>query len=340
MRQALAHASDNTFGYGSPDGQLELRVGLAGYLARARGLRVAPQQLVVTSGFTQALGLVARALAGAGVRKVAMEEPSFPLHRAIVRTARHEIVLLPVDGEGVRVENLEGTGVGAVVLTPNRQHPTGALLTPTRRSRLLDWARANGAWVLENDYDGEFRYDRHPVGPLQGLDPSVVMYAGSASKTLAAGLRLGWLALPDAIHPAVSREKQLADWHTSAVDQLALAELLRSGTYDRHIRKMRLRYRHRRDTLIQALRQHRPELEIEGTAAGLNVLIRVPDPAAEHAAIGAANSAGIGLGGLCLDNYYEYTPRGGLIVGFAAASDHTFHSATKALASVVSELTF
>jgi GntR family transcriptional regulator / MocR family aminotransferase len=336
LRRALASAPDDAFGYGSQDGQLELRVELAGYLARARGLRVGAEQLVVVSGFTQALGLVARALAGSGVRRVAMEEPSMPLHRAIVRAAGHELILLTVDEHGVRTEDLDDAGVGAVVLTPNRQHPTGALLSPPRRATLIEWARASGALIIEDDYDGEFRYDGHAIGPLQGLDPTVVVHAGTASKTLAAGLRLGWLALPESIHPAVSREKELADWHSGALDQIALAELLRSGAYDRHIRKMRLRYRNRRDRILHELHERRPDLEIAGTAAGLNLLIRLPDASAEHAALAAAATAGIALGGLARDDYYERTPAGGLIVGYAACPEHAFESAAAALAEVLS----
>ncbi len=159
----------------------------------------------------------------------------------------------------------------------NRQHPTGAALDATRRSRLLQWARATGAVVIEDDYDGEFRYDSRPIGPLQGLDPGVVVYAGTASKTLAPGVRLGWLALPAWLREKVIAEKERSDWHTGALAQLAFAELLRTGAYDRHIRKMRLRYRHRRDALIQALATGNPRLRVTGAAAGLNLLLPRPN---------------------------------------------------------------
>jgi GntR family transcriptional regulator / MocR family aminotransferase len=290
----------------------------------------------VTAGFTQSLGLVARSLAAAGHGQVAMEEPSMIRHRSIVRAAGHELLLVGVDDEGAQIERLETVGdLGAVVLTPNRQHPNGAKLGATRRSRLLRWARAARAVVVEDDYDGEFRYDSRPIGPLQGLDPQVVVYAGTASKTLAPGLRLGWLALPDSLRENVIAEKERADRHTSALEQLAFAELLRTGAYDRHIRKMRLRYRHRRDALIQALTTSNPRLRVTGGAAGLNLLLSLSNPDAEAAALAAANAAGIGLGGLVADGYYEEDGPAGLIVGYAAAPEHTFRRAVDTLASTL-----
>jgi GntR family transcriptional regulator / MocR family aminotransferase len=212
LRRALAVAPDEALGYGSVQGQLALRTELAGYLGRARGLRVTAADLLVRAGFTQSLGLVARSLAAAGVRRVAMEQPSMPLHRSIVRAAGHELVLVGVDDDGAQIESLEAAGdVGAVVLTPNRQHPTGTALGATRRSRLLRWAHAT-------------RYDSRPICPLQGLDPTVVAYAGIASKTLAPGVRLGWLALPDSLRQSLIAETQRSDWHTSALEQLAFAD--------------------------------------------------------------------------------------------------------------------
>jgi len=336
LRRALAVAPDEALGYGSVQGQLALRTELAGYLRRARGLRVTSADLLVTAGFTQSLGLLARSLTAAGVSRIAMEEPSMPLHRAIVRAAGNELVLVGVDDDGARIEELDTTGeVGAVVLTPNRQHPTGATLGAARRSRLLRWARATGAIVVEDDYDGEFRYDGHPISPLQGLDPGVVVYAGTISKTLAPGVRLGWLALPDSLRDSVIAEKERSDWHTGALEQLAFAELLRTSAYDRHIRKMRLRYQRRRNSLIQSLATTNPRLRVTGGAAGLNVLLPLPNADVEADALAAARAAGIGLGGLAADGYYENAGRAGLIVGYAAAPEHTFPSAIDTLASAL-----
>jgi GntR family transcriptional regulator/MocR family aminotransferase len=336
LRRALATAPNAAFGYGSPQGQLPLRVELAGYLSRARSLRVSPESVVITAGFTQGLGLVARSLAAGGASAIAMEEPSMALHRSIVRAAGLQIILTPVDRDGMLVETLgRSPKAGGAVLTPNRQHPTGAVLSAARRSHLLSWAREEGAVIVEDDYDGEFRYESHPIGPLQGLDPSLVVYAGTASKTLAPGVRLGWLVLPERLRSGVLREKGLADWQSSTLEQLAFAELLRSGAYDRHVRRMRLRYRRRRDILVSALAEALPDLRVTGREAGLNVLIPLPDAATESAALGAARAAGVGLEGLAESDLYERRGPAGLIIGYAAAPEHSFAGAVAALVSAL-----
>jgi GntR family transcriptional regulator/MocR family aminotransferase len=328
LRRALAYAPDNALGYGDARGQFDLRVELAAYLRRARGLQVSADRLIVTTGFTQSLYLIANALASLGVTRVAMEEPSMPDHRAVVEAAGHEIVRLAVDDAGARVEALGDAR--AVVLTPNRQHPLGATLSPARRSHLLDWAREHDALVVEDDYDGEFRYDGHPIGSLQGLEPRAVAYAGTASKTLAPGVRLGWLAVPEAYLEPIVRAKRLSDWQSGSLEQLAFAELIRNGGYDRHVRKMRLRYRRRRDTMLQALRERTPQLTVEGAAAGLNLLVALPSRAAERSALAAAAAAGVAVGGLHEGGYYQGRGRAGLIVGYAAAPEHAYDSAVDA----------
>jgi GntR family transcriptional regulator/MocR family aminotransferase len=299
-------------------------------------LRVEPQDVLITSGFTQGLGLVARSVASKGVRRIAMEVPSMALHRSIARAAGHELVLIPVDGEGMRVDELEGaSGVGLVVLTPNRQHPSGVSLSPARRSRLLAWARANKSLVLEDDYDGEFRYDLRPLGPLQSLDPSVVVYAGTASKTLAPGVRIGWLAIPPQMRQDVIHQKTLADWHSSAFEQLAFAEMLRTAAYDRHIRKMRLVYRRRRDALLGALREANPSLTVSGADSGLILLIPLRDANVEAEAVDAAGRLGIGLDGLSTGGYYEQAGPAGILIGYGASPQHSFRSAVEALMSAL-----
>jgi GntR family transcriptional regulator/MocR family aminotransferase len=339
LRRAFAAAPDDAFDYGNSQGQLALRTELAGYLRRARGLEVAAGDLLVTAGFTQSLGLLGRSLFASGVRTVAIEEPSWRFHRSILRAAGHELVPIDVDDRGARVDELESApDIGAVLLTPNRQYPTGVTLSADRRSRLLRWARGTGAVVIENDYDGEFRYDGHPIGSLQGLDPGVVAYGGTASKTLAPGVRLGWLTLPDSLRQPLVAAKRLTDWQTGGLDQLALAELMRTSAYDRHVRKMRLRYRRRRDTLVTTLAAANPRLRVSGAAAGLNVLLPLPSAEVEADVLAAAHAAGIGLGGVAADKYYEHGRGAGLIVGFAAAPEHTFPSAVNALADVVASL--
>jgi GntR family transcriptional regulator / MocR family aminotransferase len=337
LRRALATAPGTALGLGDARGRIELREQLAAYLARSRGLRVTPQQIVVTTGFTQSLSLVARTLAARGTTTVAMEDPCMALHRKIVAAAGHAIAAVPVDADGAQVDAFihDARSPAAIVLTPNRQHPLGMPLAAARRSRLLDWARSTGALVIEDDYDGEFRYDGAPIGALQGLEPRRVIYAGTTSKTLAPGLRLGWLVLPsDLLEPTLA-EKHLADWQTGVLDQLALAELIRSGEYDRHIRKMRLRYRRRRDVLVDALRDR---FDIRGTSAGLNLHLLVSGADVERELLDAAAGRGIALEGLATAGYPHRAgeaERSGLIVGYAAPPEHGYAAAVNALVAVL-----
>jgi GntR family transcriptional regulator / MocR family aminotransferase len=332
LKRAMQSAPGDVLSYAEPAGQLALRIELAAYLARARGLRVTPADLLVTTGYTQGLGLVARVLAEDGCVRVAFENPSMALHREVVAAAGHALVPITVDDDGLRVDALDAAGdVRAVVLTPNRQHPTGATLHPARRSRLLEWARARAALIVEDDYDGEFRYDRQPLGPLQALDPDLVAYAGTTSKTLAPGLRLGWLALPASYRARTLRQKTLADSHTGALEQLGLTEMLRTHAYDRHVRAMRLRYQRRRDALLEAFKQRLPGLEVRGAAAGLNVLVPLADVAAERTALSAARIHGVAIEGLATRGYFTGDGPAGLIVGYAAAPEHGYAAALEAL---------
>src|SRR5215831_2907259 len=303
LRRALATAPGDAFGYDSTPGLPALRVELAAYLGRARGLRVGADDILVTTGFTQSLTILSRFLGRPA--RVAMEMPSMSLHRAIVRAAGNEVVPIAVDGDGLRVDALlDAREVAMLVLTPNRQHPTGALLSPSRRSAVLAWAGRTGAVVVADDYDGEFRYDRRPIGPLPSLDAELVIHAGTVAKTRARGVRLGWLVLPRRHRQAVTRQKELADWQTGALDQLAFAELLRTGRYDRHVRRMRLAYRRRRDALLDALRARVADARPEGEAAGLNLVLPVSSAVVEAASIAAAGRAGIALDGLVAGDYY------------------------------------
>lgn len=340
LKEALRGAPSESLSYVDPEGQRPLRVALAAYLGRARGLRVAPDDVLVTSGFTQGLGILARTLAATGRARVAMENPGMPLHRRVVASAGLEVVPVPVDGDGVCVDRLEAAGgIDAVVLTPNRQHPTGATLHPERRARLLEWARARRAFVVEDDYDGEFRYDRQPLAPLQALDPDTVVYAGTTSKTLVPGVRLGWLVLPPALRSEVVAQKTLTDWHTGALDQLALTVMFSSGDYDRHVRTMRLRYRRRRDALVDAFGRRLPHLQPRGTSAGLNVLVLLPDAETERAALEAARSRGVGIEGLGAGSYHVGGGPAGLIVGYAAAAEHGYGAALEALVDALEQST-
>ncbi len=340
LRRALATAPDAAFGHGATRGRPELCEQLAIYLARARGLRVQPDRIVVTTGFTQSLNLVARALAESGVTTVAMEDPCMPHHREIVLAAGPAIAPVTVDAGGAQIDSLASgrPTPQAVLLTPNRQHPLGMPLAPDRRSRLLKWARDMECVVIEDDYDGEFRYDGPPIGALQGLEPGHVIYAGTASKTLAPGIRLGWLVLPPALLEPTLVQKRLLDWQTGALEQLAFAELIRSGEYDRHVRKMRLRYRRRRDLLVEALRRRFPDASIGGTAAGLDLHVLLPDIEVERELLDAAAERRIALHGLAT-SYPGQDPeatRAGLIVGYAAPPEHGYAATVTALMEALS----
>jgi GntR family transcriptional regulator/MocR family aminotransferase len=249
-KRALTAAPHAAFGYGDPRGRIELRRTLAEYLARARGVRADPERILVCSGYLQGLGLLSTALAANGVRTLAVEALGLDLHRDIVTAHGLRTTALPVDAHGADTTALAGSGAGAALLTPAHQFPTGVPLHPERRAAAVAWARRTGGIIVEDDYDGEFRYDRQHVGALQDLDPDHVVYAGTASKSLAPGLRLAWLVLPPALLDPVLAAKSLADGQSSTLDQLTLAELFRSGGYDRHLRRARSRYRGRRDRLV------------------------------------------------------------------------------------------
>jgi GntR family transcriptional regulator/MocR family aminotransferase len=283
QREALATMTDADLGYGDPRGAEVLRAALADYLGRVRGVVADAENIVVTNGYTQGLGLVCRTLATAGAKRIALDEPSNPDDGLVAARAGLEPVSVHVDVAGTRVDELERAGADAVVLTPAHQHPTGVVLTGERRAALLDWLRESGAIAIEDDYDAEYRYDRAAVGALQGLDPDHVVYAGSASKTLAPALRIGWLVVPPALVDAVCREKLLADRGTANIEQHAFADFLTRGELDRHLRRMRARYRARRDALLEALAEALPAATVRGVAAGLHVTVELPAGQSEQA---------------------------------------------------------
>ena len=239
-----------------------------------RGVVADPGHVVVTNGYGQAQGLVCQALAQAGAKRIALEDPCNPEQYEIARRAGLTPVPVRVDEHGLRVDELGA--VDAVIVTPAHQHPTGVVLAAERRTALLQWLRDRDAIAIEDDYDAEYRYDRAAVGALQGLEPERIVYAGSASKTLAPALRLGWLVVPAKLLEPIRREKYLADQGTARIEQHAFANFIARGELDRHLRRMRSRYRARRDALVEALEQELPEATIKGIAAGLHVVVELP----------------------------------------------------------------
>jgi GntR family transcriptional regulator / MocR family aminotransferase len=298
LRRVLAEAPADRLSYLGGRGVPELRIALAAYLNRVRGTAIEPGAVVVCTGFAQGVGLVAAALAAGQARTMAVEDPSDREYRAVIRAAGLEPVGVRVDEHGIRVDDLERADPDAVVVTAAHQYPTGGVLPPERRTALLDWAARRDALIVEDDYDAEFRYDREPIGALQGLRPDQVVYAGSASKTLAPGLRLGWLAAPASLVGALTDAKQAADMGSGALDQLALADFIEHGELDRFLRRMRPVYRGRRDALLAALSRHLPAARPVGASAGLHLLAWLPPRTNEADVIRRAAEAGIAVSGV------------------------------------------
>ncbi|MEU2581574.1 PLP-dependent aminotransferase family protein [Streptomyces avermitilis] len=326
-RRALQQAPNEVFGPGDPAGRIELRRALAAYLARARGVRTEPGRIVICSGFAHALRLL---FPGVLKGPLAVESYGLGFHRELLAAASVRTVPLPLDEDGARVGELGRERT--VLLTPAHQFPTGGPLHPARRAAVVDWARARGGVILEDDYDGEFRYDRKPVGAVQGLDPERVIHIGSVSKSLSPALRLGWMVLPERYVDAVLAVKGEREAWVSVLDQLALADFVVSGSYDRHVRRMRQQYRGRRDRLVAALAERAPHIEVTGIAAGLHAVLRLP-PGTERSAVKAATWQGIALDGLAEFRHPEATMAvtDGLVVGYATPAEHAYGAAVEAL---------
>ncbi|GIF95836.1 MocR-like pyridoxine biosynthesis transcription factor PdxR [Catellatospora citrea] len=335
VRRACRQAPTEVLGYPDPYGTPVLREVLAAYLRRVRGAAANPDQTVVCAGYAQGLQLLLRALADDGVRTVAVEDPGDPDHYTIGKAVGLDVIAVPVDGQGIDVDALAATDARAVILTPAHQSPTGVVLTPQRRHAVVAWAAARDATIIEDDYDAEFRYDREPVGAVQGLAPDHVALLGSVSKSLAPALRLGWALTPPRLSAAVAAHKQLADRGSPAIDQLALAELLRSGTYDRHLRHMRRRYAARRGALVAALREHAPGVELLGLAAGFHAVAQLPPGADEQGIVAAARRRSVGLYGMDSYRMTSRTRPPQLVLGFGNLTTDAIHEGIRLVADLL-----
>jgi GntR family transcriptional regulator / MocR family aminotransferase len=324
-RRVLAHTPNDTFGFGEARGSLVLRNTLAAYLGRSRGVLADPARIVVVAGFSHALAVLGHAFADLGLLELAFEDPSIDRFRAIAAGTGQRLVGVPVDDDGLVVAQLTSP---AVVVTPAHQALLGVTMAPTRRTALTQ----HGALVVEDDYDGEFRYDRHQVGALQALAPERVVYAGSASKSLSPALRLGWLVLPRfLVDPVVAAVDRLGT-RPPMLDQLVLADLISSGAFDRHVRRCRLEYRARRDRVVAALPAH---LTPHGISAGLQLFVPL-SPAVEAAVPSAAASHSLAV--------ERVSPHGidtsvtGLIIGYGAPSKPSFGGALTALSAALRDI--
>ncbi len=334
MREVLSSTPDGAFAYPDPRGAPELRRALVAYLRRVRGVVVDTDSIVVCSGATQGLALLGRALAHRGMSAIAVEDPSLPPHRAVLAYAGLEVRGVPVDEDGLEVHALDAP---AVLTTPAHQCPTGVVLSPGRRAALVDWARAGGL-VIEDDYDAEFRYDRAPLGALQGLAPDRVVYLGTASKTLAPGLRLGWLVLPRSLVDSVVEAKLLDDLGSPTIEQLVLARLIDSTAYDRHLRKARRRNRDRRDALIAAVARWLQGARISGISAGLHALVRLPWAVDAQRLLERAGERSVGVYPLNLHMMEPARETDALVLGYAGLSEPAIEEGVRRLAEVLEEL--
>ena len=334
--RALRQAPNDALDYGDHRGRIELRRALSGYLGRVRGVRIEPERMTITQGFTQGLDLVSRVLRARGAATIAFESPSQAVGWETPEAAGLRVEGVQVDADGVRTDRLDTLTATAIVVTPAHQFPTGAVLAPERRAELIDWANREDRWIIEDDYDAEYRYDRNGIGAIQGLDPCRVIHIGTASKTLAPGIRLGWMSLPDELVDEIRAAKAAEDSGSPAIEQLALAELISSGDYDRHVARARHVYRQRRDALIAALARHLPGLEPHGVAAGLHVLLRLPQDVDDVAIQAVAAERGIGVNPLSPMSRSGTLERG-LVVGYSRLTVERIDGAVAALAECLAE---
>jgi GntR family transcriptional regulator/MocR family aminotransferase len=364
LRAALREAPFRAFGHDDPRGTVRLRNALMEYLGRVRGAAPEPEHTLACAGFTQGFSLVCRTLRDRGVERIALEDPGWPQHRSIAERAGLEAVPVPVDADGVDVGALRRSGCEAVVVTPAHQYPLGVVMSSGRRADLLEWAEEVDGLIVEDDYNSELRYDRDPVGAVQGLAPERVCHIGSVSARLAPALRLGWVLSPSWLTGALTYEKALSDGGTPAVDQLALADFVERGELDRHLRRMRLRYRERRAALLDAVAVAvgrapgpvgplggtgplegtgppggtGPARPLGGAPAGLHTLVILPDGADENAVVRAAAARGVGVAGLRAHYADPEAPADpGLVLGYGNLSVPAIRRGVALLAAAVRE---
>jgi GntR family transcriptional regulator/MocR family aminotransferase len=331
MRAAMRTAPFAALGHGDPRGTPELRNELMAYLGRVRGAAPEPEHTLVCGGAVQGFAALCRTLRARGVERIAVEEPGWNRHRVTAEGAGLEPVGIPVDEHGLLVAGLVESSCEVVVVTPAHQFPTGVVMSSERRSSLLEWAEDEDGLIVEDDYDSELRYDRMPVGALQGLAPERVCHIGSASKRLAPGLRLGWMLSPSWLSGALTYEQGLAGGAPPVLEQLAFADFLARGELDRHLRRVRLRYRDRRHALVREIERALPGAQVCGAAAGLYALVLLPAGIAEHAFVRAAAARGVGLEGLSAHSA-PGSSAAGVVLGFANLSPGEVERGFRAIA--------
>jgi GntR family transcriptional regulator/MocR family aminotransferase len=331
---ALTTMDDSMFAYGDARGHLALRVVLASYLGRVRGIVTDSDRVIVVSGVAQCLSLLIATLARRDGRAcIAVEDPGAAGAAAQLRWWGVDLVPISVDQRGIDVEALKRSAARAVIVTPAHQYPTGVTLAPERRHALVEWARATGGVIVEDDYDAEYRYDRLPLTSLHVLAPQHVIATGSVSKSLSPSLRLGWMVAPDHLVADLVAAKANTDLGTSILPQAALSSFIESGALDRHLRRTRTLYRQRRDALLEGLATT-PHLDVSGIAAGLHVLLRLPEHSDADALAHVAVS--LGLAARPLESYRHQAGPPGIVIGYAHLNPRSLRQAGTTLAEAIS----
>jgi GntR family transcriptional regulator/MocR family aminotransferase len=281
--------------------------------------------------------MLCRWLHGQGVEAIAMEDPGWHVHRLIAEQTGLRTLPVPVDEHGLSVRALAATGARAVLVTPAHQFPTGVVLSRERRAALIEWAEDGERLIVEDDYDAEFRYDRVAVGALQGLASERVLYIGSASKRLAPAMRLGWMLLPSWLAWQLIAAKAIEDGGSEVVGQLALCDFIERGELDRHVRRMRLRYQLRRESLLRALARWLPQGRPSGAAAGLFELVELPAGVNESALVAAAGAHGVGVEALA---WHRFTDGGapGVLLGYGNLSEPAIEQGVRLIAEALTEV--
>jgi GntR family transcriptional regulator / MocR family aminotransferase len=337
MATALRELPDAALLYGSRRGLRKLRTALSEYLARVRAVVADPERIVISAGAAHAMLLVGQTLRQRGATRVAVEDPAWPAIPETIVQAGLEPIPVAVDGDGLQTAKLERLDVDAVALSPAHQYPTGTVLAPERRAELIGWARGRGTLIIEDDYDAEYRYDRDPIASLQGLAPDCVAYVGTASKTLAPALRLGWVLVPSHLVGEMAAQHGVARATPSALNQFAYATMLERGEIDRHLRRTRRRYHDRRHALIAALERWLPEAAVSGAAAGLHLIAWLPEGADEAGIRGRAARRGVAIHTLHEFSAVTAPRPPALLLGYGQIAETAIPRAVQELAACVRE---
>jgi GntR family transcriptional regulator/MocR family aminotransferase len=314
-------------------GYLPLRETIAEYLGAVRGVRCQASQVFITTGSQQGLQLSAQVLLDPDDR-VCMEEPGYPSARQALISAGARVIPVPVDHDGIKVPEIarRGLGIRAVYLTPSHQYPLGMIMSAARRMLLLNWAVRAGAWIIEDDYDSEYRFGSRPVASLQGLDADArVIYIGTFSKVMFPALRVGYMVVPRDLVPAFAAARDAADVFSSTLYQLVLTDFIREGHFARHIRRMRMLYMERRRALVNEIRSQMGDtLQVIGSEAGMHLVTLLPDGIDDVEV--SKKAAQRGISATPLSTCYAKEPfRSGLILGYAGINEREIHDGVQKL---------